>query len=143
MILDKNTILCDGDPLVAANLKAVPVSFDHAGRFKIPFYFVVTDELSAGVTFALQQGDTATGTFTDIEGSTFALSGDTLEKGSRAPYSILPVAVNKAYVKLKATQTVTGDEVATVTGRVHCALVREFDEPYVAGMYIDKGVTVG
>ena len=59
-------------------------------------------------------------------------------KGKRVAWRYLHRSVTESWLKL--VLTVTGTDTA---GKVFCAIVREDDEPYEAGQYVNKGVVVG
>ncbi len=139
MILDKNTILCDGLPTQSANIKAVDTGFIQAGRKNILFYFNVSEDLKGGSTlnFSLHESESENGSFTVITGSTFSLSASDLQSGVKVPYKFLPQSTQKRWIKL-----VVSAEGTFTAGKVLCALVREDEQEYAEGMYFDKGVLI-
>ena len=87
----------------------------------------------------LQQADTESGSYTDVPGGdagTLLLAA--LGAGARFGIRILPRGVTKPWLKL--VYTVVGT--APTTGKVTAALVREEQDSYEAGQYIDKGKVI-
>ncbi len=139
MILDSNTILCDGLPTTAASIKAVDTGFIQAGRKNILFYFNVTEELTGGtaLNFSLHEADTKDGTYSEVSGSAFKLDSNTFSEGVKLPYKFLPPSTKKRWIKLVVSATGT-----FTAGSVLCALIREDEQEYVDGMYFDKGMLI-
>lgn len=83
----------------------------------------------------LQQADTENGVYSDVDAGTGAIGVASLKAGYKFGYRILPRAVTKPWLKL--VYTVAGSN--ETTGKVTAALVREEQDSYEAGQYIDKG----
>ena len=83
----------------------------------------------------LQQADTESGSYTDVDAGSGAIPLASLKIGYKFSYRILPRAVTKPWTKL--VYTVVGT--APTLGKVTAALVREEQDAYEAGLYIDKG----
>lgn len=87
----------------------------------------------------LQQADTENGSYADVVGGdcgTLLLAA--LKIGSKFSIRVLPKGVTKPWLKL--VYTVTGT--APTTGKVTAALVREEQDSYQAGQYINKGKVI-
>jgi hypothetical protein len=84
----------------------------------------------------LQQADTEDGSYATVAGGdTGAIPLASLKAGYKFGLRILPRSVTKPWLKL--VYTVVGT--APTTGKVTAALVREEQDSYEAGQYIDKG----
>jgi hypothetical protein len=84
----------------------------------------------------LQQADTENGSYTDVPGGdSGAIGVANLKAGYKFGLRILPRAVTKPWLKL--VYTVAGTN--ATAGKVTAALVREEQDSYEAGQYIDKG----
>lgn len=87
----------------------------------------------------LQQADTENGAYTDVPGGdSGAVLLASLKAGYKFGLRILPRGVTKPWLKL--VYTVVGT--APTTGKVTAALVREEQDSYEAGQYIDKGKVI-
>lgn len=87
----------------------------------------------------LQQADTESGSYTDVPGGDFGtLLLAALAIGAKFGVRILPRGITKPW--LKVVYTVVGT--APTTGKVHTALVREEQDSYEAGQFIDKGKVI-
>ncbi len=139
MILDKNTILCNGLPTKAENIFAVDTGFMMAGRKNILFYFNVLEDFVGGTSleFSLHEADSEKGIYSEIENSSFTYTLAELEQGMRAPYKFLPQSTKKRWIKLVVSATGT-----FTAGSLLCALVREEEDGYTEGMYYDKGMLI-
>jgi hypothetical protein len=85
----------------------------------------------------LQQADTEDGSYATVAGGdTGAIPLASLKAGYKFGLRILPRSVTKPWLKL--VYTVAGTTAPT-TGKVTAALVREEQDSYEAGQYIDKG----
>lgn len=143
MIIDSNLVLVDSAALsgtVTSNVVGL-TSLKKPGKFDaIPIYFGCTGDVAGGTSIAvkLQQSDTSSGEFADVPGSSMTLLLADLQAiaaGGHAPYKYLPRGVTKPWIKMvvTATGTFTG-------GKFFAAIMREDDEPYEEGFYIDRGV---
>jgi hypothetical protein len=87
----------------------------------------------------LQQADTENGSYATVAGGdTGAIAAASLKAGYKFGLRILPRSVTKPWLKL--VYTVAGDN--ATTGKVTAALVREEQDSYEAGQYIDKGKVI-
>ena len=86
----------------------------------------------------LQQADTENGVYSDVDGGSGAILLASLKIGYKVPYRILPRSITKPWTKL--VYTVVGT--APTLGKVTAALVREEQDAYEAGQYIDKGKVI-
>jgi hypothetical protein len=87
----------------------------------------------------LQQADTESGSYATVAGGdTGAILLANLKAGYKFGLRILPRSVTKPWLKL--VYTVAGT--APTTGKVTAALVREEQDSYEAGQYIDKGKVI-
>lgn len=144
MLLDDNTVLLDSVPVLGAAVtgKAIALNaLQFPGRAEpIPVTANVSETFAGGtsVTFKLTQSDKQDGTYTDVPGSSATLALSDLTKGKTIGWRYLPFGTSKPWLKMVATPTGT-----FTAGKVFAAVVREDDQPYVPGMYIDKGVVRG
>ena len=84
----------------------------------------------------LQQADTENGSYATVAGGdTGAIGVANLKAGYKFGLRILPRSVTKPWLKL--VYTVAGSN--ATAGKVTAALVREEQDSYEAGQYIDKG----
>lgn len=86
----------------------------------------------------LQQADTEGGSYTDVDAGTGAIGVASLKAGYKFGYRILPGKVTKPWLKL--VYAVAGSN--ATAGKVTAALVREEQDSYEAGQYIDKGKVI-
>ena len=144
MLLDDNTVLLDSAPVQGAAVtgKAIALNaLQFPGRSEpIPVTANVSETFAGGtsITFKLTQSDTQDGTYTDVPASSVTLALVDLTKGKTIGWRYLPFGTSKPWLKMVATPTGT-----FTAGKVFAAVVREDDQPYAAGMYIDKGVVKG
>lgn len=88
----------------------------------------------------LQQADTENGSYATVAGGdTGAIAAASLKAGYKFGLRILPRSVTKPWLKL--VYTVAGSN--ATAGKVTAALVREEQDSYEAGQYIDKGRVIG
>lgn len=87
----------------------------------------------------LQQADTEGGSYADVPGmDSGAIAVATLKRGYKFPFRWLARGVTKPWLKL--VYTVAGSN--ATAGKVMAALVREEQDSYEAGQYIDKAKVV-
>ena len=145
MLIDSNTVSINGTALGSSAVTgdAVPLNlFKKPGRQNPICVYVgkAGDAAFAGgtsVAIKIQEGDTETGSFTDVGGvTTVPLAA--MNKGGNFGPRFLPAQVSKPWVKIVVTPSGT-----FTAGKVFAAVVREDDLPYEEGMYIDGGVVKG
>jgi hypothetical protein len=134
MIIDSNLVLCEGAITASGNSQPVAVSsLSLPGKLtSIPLKLCITQAFigAESITFTLQQADSATGTFTDIAGSSLSLAAAALTQGTVQAWHSLPPNCTKPWLRLH--YTVSG----TVTkGSIFCALLREEENGYEQGQY--------
>lgn len=141
MIIDSNLILWEG-PVAARAGNAIGLTSLHIpGKADpIPVLLRFTEDLAGAtaVTVKLQQSDTRDGTYADVPDSALTIAAADFKVGKRAGWRFLPRGATKQWIKL--VLAVTGTPTA---GSLFCAVMREEDEGYEAGLYIDRGVTIG
>lgn len=144
MILDNLNIFSDSQAITATadSTNKVNIGLVNVGKGDPLIFKVKVTEAFNNLTSLkaeLFQCDTESGSYTAVPGanSTVLLAGLTV--GADFGFRFLPRGVTKPW--LKVTYTVTGT--APTTGKVFAALLREEQDSYEAGQYIDKGVTVG
>lgn len=141
MIIDSNLVLWEG-PVATKAGKAVALNaLQVPGKAEpIPLAVRFTEDLTgaSSVTLKFQQSDSAEGGFADVPGASVTVPAADFKVGGRVAWRFLPRTAIKPWLRLdvKVTGTVTA-------GSLFAAFVREEDEPYEAGQYIHKGVTVG
>ena len=86
----------------------------------------------------VQQADTEGGSYTDVDAGSGAIAAASLKVGYKFGFRILPRNVTKPWLKL--VYTVAGS--AATAGKVTAALVREEQDSYEAGQYINAGRVV-
>lgn len=144
MLLDDNTILLDSAPILGAAVtsKAIALNALHfPGRSEpIPISASITEKFVGGTSIAIKltQSDTSDGTYTDVPGSSATIAVADLAKGKTVGWRFLPSGVTKPWLKMVATPTGT-----FTAGKIFAAVVREDEQSYAPGMYIDKGVVKG
>lgn len=145
MLIDSNLILMDSTPVLGAPVTGPAVALTsllNPGRAEpIPICAKVVGEKFAGgtsISFKLTQADTEGGTYADVPGSTVTVALADLTVGKAIGWRFLPRGTSKQWLKMVATPTGT-----FTAGKIFGAIVREDDQPYEAGMYIDKGVVRG
>lgn len=143
MILDDNLVFFDRASLASTvTSAAVPLtSLMKPGRAEPICVFVKVNETGAGgtsIAVKLQESDTESGSYTDVAGSSETILTAALVKDSKVYLRWLPGGVKKQWLKCSVTATGT-----YTAGKITAAIVREDDQPYEAGMFIDKGAVVG
>ena len=136
MLIDSNLVSIDCKPIAAITGDAVDLAnLKKPGRHDVPVCVKVIEAAAGGtsVTVKLQQGDTATGSFADVASKTVVLAD--LKKGADIGWKTIPKEVTKPWIKVVTTVsgTFTG-------GKLFAAVVREEEQPYEAGLYINGGV---
>ncbi len=143
MILDDNLIFFDRASLGSAvSSAAVPLnSLFKPGKAEPIAVFVKVNETAAtgtSITLKLQEADTEAGDYSDVPGSSETILTAALVKDAKIYQRFLPAGVTKQWLKISVTATGT-----YTAGKVTAAIVREDEQPYEAGMYIDKGTVQG
>ena len=144
MILDDNLIFFDRASLGSAvTSAAVPLnSLFKPGRAEPIAVFCKVNETAAtgtSITLKLQEADTEAGDYSDVPGSSETILTAALVKDAKIYLRWLPGAVTKPWLKVDVT--LTGS--TFTAGKITAAIVREDEQPYEAGMYIDKGAVQG
>lgn len=140
MILDSNCVSIDDQAITSSAVtgNAVPLNmFWKPGR-QDPICVMVKGHGFLGgtsITFKVTECDTATGTFTDVPGSSETVLLADLQKGGNLALRFLPTKTAKQWIKIVATPSGT-----FTAGKLTAAVVREDDLPYEDGLYIDGGV---
>ena len=146
MIIDDNTVLIDSQAVTSAAVTGSAVgltSLLKPGRAE-PIHVVakVVEEDFAGgtsIAFKLQQGDTEDDdSFEDVPGSEVTALLADLTLGKCIGWRFLPPGVSKPWIKMVATPTGT-----FTAGKIFAAVVREEEQHYEEGMYIDAGQVKG
>lgn len=145
MLIDSNAVLLDSAAITDEAVTGPAVgltSLMKPGRAEpIPIVAKVVEADFAGgtsVAFKLTQSATEDGSYTDVPGSTVSVVLADLKVGKKIGWRFLPAGTDKPWLKMVATPTGT-----FTAGKVFAAVVREDDQPYEAGMYIDGGVVKG
>ena len=145
MLIDSNAVLLDSAAITSSAVTGPAVgltSLMKPGRAEpIPIVAKVVEAAFAGGTsieFKLTQSDTEGGSYEDVPGSTVTVALAVLKVGKTIGWRFLPPGVTKPWLKMVATPTGT-----FTAGKVFAAVVREDDQPWEAGMYIDAGVVKG
>lgn len=145
MLLDSNLILMDSTPILGAAVTGPAVALTSLlkpGRAEpIPICAKVVGDAFVGgtsITFKLTQSDSEAGTYTDVPGSAVTVPLADLKVGTPIGWRFLPRGTSKQWLKMVATPTGT-----FTAGKIFGAIVREDDQPYEAGMYINKGAVQG
>ena len=139
------------DKCVFSDSQAITVTADGTNKINVmkllgkgqpvlvDFHIVETFLALTSLKIELQQADTESGGYTATSASkTITLASGGLAKGKKIGFRFLPRDVTKPW--LKVVYTVTGT--AATAGKVFAAIVREEQDSYEAGQYIDKGVVV-
>lgn len=140
MIVDDNAVLFEG--ALNGTPKAVGLtSLSYPGKMEpILVAMNATEDLAGAtsVTIKLTQSDTETGVYEDVPNATVTVPAASWKAGARMGFKYLPRNVTKSWIKLALTVagTATG-------GGLFAAVVREDNELYEPGMYIDAGKVVG
>lgn len=144
MLLDDNTILLDSVPVLGAVVTSKAIALNalqFPGRSEpIPVAASITEKFVGGtaLTINLTQSDTADGTYADVPGSAATIAVADLAKGKTVGWRFLPSGVTKPWLKMVATPSGT-----FTAGKIFGAIVREDEQAYAPGMYINKGVVQG
>ncbi len=135
MFSDQQAITATADSTKKVHLGGLKL----AGKMDPIFIDIRVNEAFNNLTslkVELQQADTEGGSYATVAGGD---TGDiplaSLKAGYKFGLRILPRSVTKPWLKL--VYTVVGT--APTTGKVTAALVREEQDSYEAGQYIDKG----
>ena len=144
MILDDNLIFVEDASLGSAvSSNAVPLtSLMKPGRAEpICVWAKCTETAATGtsITLKLTEADTESGEYSDVPGTSETILTAALVAGKRIWMRWLPGAVKKQWLKIDVT--LTGS--TFTAGKITAAITREDEQPYEAGMYIDKGAVVG
>ena len=146
MIIDDNAVLIDAQAITSAAVTGNAVgltSLMKPGRAE-PIHVVAKvmgDDFAGGtsIEFKLQQGETEDDdSFEDVPGSSVTVLLADLTAGKSIGWRFLPPGVSKPWIKMVATPTGT-----FTAGAIFAAVVREEEQPYEAGMYIDAGMVKG
>lgn len=144
MLLDDNTVLLDNVAVLGTAVTSNAIALNalqFPGRSEpIPVTANITQSFAGGtsITFKLVQSDTSDGTYADVPGSSVTVPLTDLVKGKTIGWRFLPPGVTKPWLKMVATPTGT-----FTAGKVFGAVVREDEQAYAPGMYINKGVVQG
>lgn len=143
MIIDSNLVFADGPINSTSSSEAVPMtSFFKPGRMDpIPFVLRVTEDFTnlTSLTITLMESDNQDGSYTAVPAASVTVPLAQLKAGADIGWRFLPNTVEKQWLKLSYTVTGTNPS----KGRIFAAMLREREEGYVAGMYINGGKTVG
>ena len=144
MILDDNLVFFDRASLGSAvTSAAIPLnSLFKPGKAEPICVFCKVNETAAtgtSITLKLQEADSEAGDYSDVPGTSETILTAALVKDAKVWLRWLPGSVTKQWLKVNVT--LTGS--TFTAGKITAAIVREDEQPYQAGMYIDKGVTVG
>ena len=137
MIIDQFNVFTDNVAVTATANSNVVKLMDYVGRGEQLYVTVVVRtaySAGAGVAVALQECDSATGTFATV------VSGISLPTPTKAGSLIvfsLPANTAKPYLRL--AYTVTG---TPTTGKLSAFISPEQFAPYSAGQFIDAGKVV-
>ena len=144
MLLDDNTIFLDSVAVLGTAVTSNAIALNalqFPGRSEpIPVTANITQSFAGGtsITFKLVQSDTSDGTYADVPGSSVTVPLADLVKGKTIGWRFLPPGATKPWLKMVATPTGT-----FTAGKVFGAVVREDEQNYAPGMYINKGVVQG
>lgn len=144
MIIDSNAVLMDNKAITSTTVNGDAVgltSLFKPGRAEpIRIVTKVVSDFSGGtsVTFKLSECATQNGSYYDITSSAITIPTSELRAGKVIGWRILPSGVSKRWIKMVAAPTGT-----FATGSVFAAVVREEEQPYEEGMYIDAGTVKG
>lgn len=144
MILDDNLIFFENASLGSAvTSAAVPLtSLMKPGKAEPICVFAKCNQTAAtgtSITLKLQEADSEAGDYSDVPGSSETILTAALVKDAKIYLRWLPGSVTKQWLKVDVT--LTGS--TFTAGKITCAITREDEQPYQAGMYIDKGAVVG
>ena len=145
MLIDSNAVLLDSEAITSGAVTGPAVgltSLMKPGRAE-PLRSaakVVEADFAGGtsIEFKLTQSDTESGSYTDVPGSAVTAALADLTKGRAIGWRFLPSGAGKPWLKMVAAPTGT-----FTAGKVFAAIVREDEQPWEAGMYIDAGVVKG
>lgn len=142
MILDDNLVFySEADMTETLTSQAVPLNMLwKPGRAEPVLIWVKAGNAAGGtsVTVKLQESDTESGSYTDVAGSSVTIPLATLQKDKNVYLRWLPAATAKQWLKLAVAKSGT-----FTAGVLSAAIVREDDQPYEEGLYIDAGTVVG
>lgn len=143
MIIDSNLVFMDG-PLTAtqdSDSIALTSLFKPRRMDPIPMVLRVTEDFNnlTSLSIKLMESDSQNGTYTDVPAASMTILLADLKAGKKIGWRFLPHTVEKPWLKLACTVTGT----APTSGKIFAALLRECEEPYEAGMYINGGVVKG
>jgi hypothetical protein len=144
MLLDDNLIFFEKASLGSAvTSAAVPLnSLFKPGKAEPICVFCKVNETAAtgtSITLKLQEADSEAGDYSDVPGSSETILTAALVKDAKVYLRWLPAGVKKQWLKMNVT--LTGS--TFTAGKITAAIVREDEQPYQAGMYIDKGAVIG
>ena len=138
MFSDKQAITATADSAKKVHLGGLKL----AGKMDPIFIDIRVNEDFATLTslkVELQQADTESGSYATVAGGdTGAIARASLVAGYKFGLRILPGSVTQPWLKL--VYTVAGSD--ATKGKVTAALVREEQDSYEAGQYINKGRVV-
>lgn len=143
MIIDSNLVFTDG--AVVATSVSEPVAltslFKPRRMDPIPMSVRVMEDFNTLTSLGLRltESDTAEGVYTDVPGTSMTIPLADLKAGAKIGWRFLPQNVEKPWLKI--AYTVTGT--VPTSGKIFAALLREREEPYEAGMYINGGIVKG
>ena len=144
MIIDSNAIFLDSKNVTSSAVTGDPVALTHLfkpGRAEPVRVCVKVLEAFAGGTsieFTLKESDSKDGTYTAVDGGSVEVVTASLAKGKTIGWRFLPSGVKKQWLKMTATPTGT-----FTAGSVFAAVVREEEQAYEEGMFIDAGFVKG
>lgn len=143
MLIDSNLVFTDA-PVTATGVSdpVALTSLYRPGRADpIPILVRVTEDFTAltSLTVKITECATKDGVYTDVSAASMTIPLADLKTGKKFGWRYLPANVDKQWLKL--AYTVTGT--APTAGKLFAAIMREIEEPYEAGMYIDGGVVKG
>lgn len=145
MLIDSNAVLLDSAAITSSAVTGQAVgltSLMKPGRADPIFVSakVVEANFAGGtsIEFKMTQSATEAGSYDDVPGSAVTVPLADLKVGKKIGWRFLPAGTDKPWLKMVATPTGT-----FTAGKVFAAIVREDDQPYEAGMYIDGGVVKG
>lgn len=143
MIIDSNLVFSDGAITATSVSDAVALTslFKPGKAEPIPIVVRVTEDFTTltSLTVKITEADTSGGTYTEVAGASMTIPLADLKTGKKFGWRYLPANVGKPWLKL--AYTVEGT--APKSGKLFAAIVREVEEAYEAGMYIDAGVVKG
>lgn len=143
MLIDSNLVFTDGPLTASGPSQAVPLtSFFKPGKAEpIPILLRVTENFVGPTSLAIKLTECATadGTYTDVSSAALTIPLADLKTGKKFGWRFLPANVEKPWLKLVYTLTGTTPS----AGKLFAAVMREIEDGYEAGMYIDAGTVRG